>query len=183
MSPEYIGNIQASSYETNLNSNSYIPGVSLATPKTPQGFFRFRYESEMHGTHGSLMGKDSSREVKTFPSVQLLGVERLKPSNPTIRIRCTLYQADRKNDELPHSHKLVIKNGDHEKYDPHFIDANDNNGYTVEFKGMGIIHTAKKDIITELGRKLIRMKEFELERELTPFEQEKVRVSKLLCII
>lgn len=177
MSPEYIGNTQSSSsYETNnFNSNNYLPGVRLVASKNPQSFFRFRYESEMHGTHGSLMGKDSSREVKTFPAIQLLGVETLKPSNPTVRIRCTLHQADRQNDELPHSHKLVIKNGDHEKYDPHFIDANAQNGYMVDFKGLGIIHTAKKDIVTELGRKLIRIKEFELERELTPFEQEKVR--------
>ncbi|XP_063702601.1 nuclear factor NF-kappa-B p110 subunit isoform X2 [Culicoides brevitarsis] len=174
MTPEYTGNAQ--NYPDFIN----VQGVSLIAPKTPQNFFRFRYESEMHGTHGSLMGKDSSREIKTFPTVRLLGAELL-PNNSTVRIRCTLAQADRTNDEIPHSHKLVIKSGEQERYDPHFVEANFQNGYTVEFKGMGIIHTAKKDIIKELGAKLIRLKEFELERPLTDLERniELTKVQKL----
>uniref|UniRef100_A0A336LUY6 CSON014412 protein n=1 Tax=Culicoides sonorensis TaxID=179676 RepID=A0A336LUY6_CULSO len=174
MSPEYSGNQNLTGYYDN-SQNTYLPGVQLVAIKTPQTFFRFRYESEMHGTHGSLMGRDSTRESKTFPTIQVKGLNQFSHGNPVIRVRCTLHQAEKQNQDggVPHSHKLVIKNGDQEKYDPHFVEATPQNGYKVEFKGMGIIHTAKKDIVSELGKKLIRLKEFEYQRDLTALEKEK----------
>ena len=79
----------------------------------PVDKFRFRYKSEMSGTHGSLNGKTSDRSRKqTFPSVELLNYDK-----PAI-IRCSLYQYGREDMAFTrqlHAHRLVKKQGNEAK--------------------------------------------------------------------
>lgn len=44
----------------------------LVIVEQPQDHFRFRYKSEMIGTHGCLLGKSSSNsKTKTHPTVEV----------------------------------------------------------------------------------------------------------------
>ncbi|XP_023306641.2 nuclear factor NF-kappa-B p110 subunit [Lucilia cuprina] len=118
--------------------------ATLRITEQPVEKFRFRYKSEMHGTHGSLNGTNSQRNTKTFPEVELCGYK-----GPAI-IRCSLFQTNR---ESPHSHQLVVRKDDHDICDPHELKVSEEVGYFAEFKNMGIIHTAKKFIVEELLKK------------------------------
>lgn len=145
----------------------------LEIAEEPCNMFRFRYQSEMHGTHGSLMGASSERSQKKFPTVILKGY-----NGTEAHIRCTLTQVERPGrlgPRRPHSHKLVIKKGASEECDPHIVTIKRETGFQAVFQGMGIIHTAKKDIPDELSPKMIRMEEYEKQRSLTGFEMDKVR--------
>lgn len=71
--------------------------------------FRFRYLTEMRGTHGSLLGKSTNRNKKiyTYPTCQLMNY-----TGDAI-IQCSLNHADTLN-LRHHSHTLVVgkdKNG------------------------------------------------------------------------
>lgn len=133
--------------------------------------FRFRYKSEMHGTHGSLTGHNASRTKKTFPTV------RLHNFNDEALIRCSLYQIPKPGHESPspHSHSLVIRCGNEDRKDPHEVTVSKLQGYTATFQGMGIIHTARKFIEDELHEKLVSHTQFYLNRELTELEKAKLR--------
>lgn len=66
------------------------PHVELSVPhlviiEQPVDKFRFRYQSEMHGTHGSLMGVHTEKSKKTFPAVQL----RASRARPRFGVRCS----------------------------------------------------------------------------------------------
>lgn len=141
--------------------------AKLVITEQPVEKFRFRYKSEMHGTHGSLNGANSKRSPKTFPEVQLQNFE----GNAVIR--CSLFQA---NLESPHSHQLVVRNGDQDICDPHDLNVSPNDGYIAHFQNMGIIHTAKKFIFDELYKKKAARLRFELGRhELTTKEEHELR--------
>lgn len=72
--------------------------------------FRYRYESEMKGTHGCLYGKTTNKIKKTFPTCQLINF-----TGDAI-IRCSLNQVDTLN-LLHHSNSLVVrKDNDDDKY-------------------------------------------------------------------
>lgn len=122
----------------------------LAIIEQPVEKFRFRYESEMHGTHGSLLGRSSSTGKKTFPTVQLHNF------NGPAWIRCSLSQLPTSLESpKPHSHSLVIREGNKDKKDPHEVLISQEQGYQAAFQGMGIIHTPKKIIKDELYRKFM----------------------------
>ncbi|TDG48850.1 hypothetical protein AWZ03_004753 [Drosophila navojoa] len=106
--------------------------------------FRFRYKSEMHGTHGSLNGINSKRTPKTFPEVMLRNY-----NGPAV-IRCSLFQT---NLDSPHSHQLVVRKDERDVCDPHDLHVSQERGYVAQFINMGIIHTAKKFIFDELLKK------------------------------
>ncbi|KAM7360472.1 nuclear factor NF-kappa-B family member relish [Cochliomyia hominivorax] len=135
--------------------------AKLQITEQPVEKFRFRYKSEMHGTHGSLNGTNSRRNIKTFPEVQLSGYK-----GPAI-IRCSLFQTII---ESPHSHQLVVRKDDHDICDPHELKVSEEVGYFAEFKNMGIIHTAKKFIVEELLKK--KRKRLARETLTTKEEQE-----------
>lgn len=137
--------------------------ATLRIAEQPVEKFRFRYKSEMHGTHGSLNGTSSQRNTKTFPEVELCGYK-----GPAI-IRCSLFQT---NLESPHSHQLVIRKDDHDTCDPHELQVCQEKGYFAEFKNMGIIHTAKKFIVEELLKKKRKRLLFELGRDVLPMKEE-----------
>lgn len=92
--------------------------------------FRFRYKSEMHGTHGSLMGVCTERSKRTYPTVAL---RNFKFASKAI-IRCSLYQVLSESGggtRSPHSHQLVIRRGDNEESDPHDFEVSSQNDFTA----------------------------------------------------
>lgn len=121
--------------------------------------FRFRYKSEMMGTHGSILGRSSDRNrKKTYPAVELCNYD-----GPAI-IRCSLYTTHLvMGERLPHTHRLVVRADTDDKDDPHDLPVSPEVGYTAVFQGMGIIHTAKKHITDELVKKK-RLRLLEISR-------------------
>lgn len=140
----------------------------LEIAEQPIDKFRFRYKSEMHGTHGMLTGQHSK---KTFPTV------RLRNFNGEALIRCSLYQILKPGHEIPfpHSHSLVVRCGNEDKKDPHEVMVSQLQGYKATFQGMGIIHTARRFIEDELYEKLVSKAKFEAGRELAKHEQDTLR--------
>jgi nuclear factor NF-kappa-B p105 subunit len=104
------------------------PSIELI--EQPLQPFRFRYKSEMHGTHGSLMGVGTERTKKTFPTVALRNF-----NYPTAKamIRCSLYQvpSETKLIRSPHSHRLISRHNDVESGDPHDREVSIDNDYTA----------------------------------------------------
>lgn len=85
--------------------------------------FRFRYKSEMTGTHGSLCGQTSDRSRKqTYPTVELCNY------NKRAMLRCSIYQVT-KDDHKPHAHRLIRKQGKGEVDDPHDAYVGREEGY------------------------------------------------------
>nr|CAI5858703.1 unnamed protein product [Callosobruchus analis] len=155
------------------------PSLKLLVQPTDK--FRFRYISEMAGTHGSLTGvrSDKSRN-QTHPTVQLLNC-----SEPAI-VRCSIYQVREKGKDLkphpyPHPHRLIMKRGREEQDDPHDIEVGPAENFTAVFPAMGIIHTAKKNIVGELVRKKSKLWKESLaynegkERPLSSKEQSEIK--------
>uniref|UniRef100_A0A6P4EUU2 Nuclear factor NF-kappa-B p110 subunit n=1 Tax=Drosophila rhopaloa TaxID=1041015 RepID=A0A6P4EUU2_DRORH len=122
--------------------NKHVPQLRIV--EQPVEKFRFRYKSEMHGTHGSLNGANSKRTPKTFPEVTLYNYD-----GPAV-IRCSLFQT---NLDSPHSHQLVVRKDERDVCDPHDLHVSKDRGYVAQFINMGIIHTAKKYIFEELFKK------------------------------
>ncbi|KAJ0178904.1 hypothetical protein K1T71_005679 [Dendrolimus kikuchii] len=108
----------------------------LRITEQPQNHFRFRYVSEMVGTHGCLLGKSSmstSSKPKTHPTVELMNY------SGQALIRCQLAQ-HRNPDQ--HPHRLLEE--ERERDLSYMVP--EQGCYRVAFAGMGIIHTAKKDV-------------------------------------
>lgn len=102
----------------------------LRITEQPVEKFRFRYKSEMHGTHGALMGISSSKTKKSFPTVELCNY-----AGGEAIIQCSLYQADVSVRKMHHSHKLVIRQDNVDIDDPHRMNVNQFRGYSAQFKG------------------------------------------------
>lgn len=96
----------------------------LHIAEQPIDKFRFRYKSEMHGTHGSLTGINTNKRRKTFPMVRLVGF------SGDATIRCSLYQMNEANKCL-HSHSLVVRRDNEDCRDPHDVKVSQNQGYTA----------------------------------------------------
>lgn len=145
--------------------NSRMNQPKLEIIDQPIEKFRFRYKSEMHGTHGMLTGKFSK---KNFPSVHLRNFKG------EALIRCSLCQIMKPNHNkpMPHSHRLVVRCGNEDKKDPHEVTVSPLHGYKATFQGMGIIHTARRDIVKELYEKLLAKAEFESGRKQSDIEKK-----------
>lgn len=141
----------------------------LAITEQPVDKFRFRYKSEMHGTHGSLTGVNTSKSKRFFPSVHLNNF------SGDALIRCSLYQTDAIN-KILHSHSLVVRRENEDCKDPHDVMVSTALGYSAVFQGMGIIHTAKKFIVDELYEKLRDRQAFLQNRPSTELEEAKLRI-------
>ncbi|XP_011051671.1 PREDICTED: nuclear factor NF-kappa-B p110 subunit isoform X2 [Acromyrmex echinatior] len=115
----------------------------------PMEKFRFRYKSEMVGTHGSLLGiyTGRKRNKNNVPTVKLHNY-----SDNAI-IRCTLVTID-EDLRIPHAHRLVRRVDSMDIGDPHYMEVSSQNDFTAEFVGMGIIHTARRNVKDEIVRKL-----------------------------
>ncbi|GAB0099885.1 Nuclear factor NF-kappa-B p110 subunit [Sergentomyia squamirostris] len=151
----------------NLQTGQNAAQPRLVIIHQPQDKFRFRYKSEMHGSHGCLMAATTDKAKKLFPTVELEGF------NGEAIIQCSLYQTD-PDRLMPHSHKLVVRSGDEDREDPHNITVTPGNPL-AEFRSMGIIHTAKKNIAEELFRKLKTVQEAKQGDTLSYRDEEKLR--------
>ncbi|XP_017018545.1 nuclear factor NF-kappa-B p110 subunit [Drosophila kikkawai] len=155
------------------SDSKHVPQLRIV--EQPVEKFRFRYKSEMHGTHGSLNGANSKRTPKTFPEVTLCNYD-----GPAV-IRCSLFQT---NLDSPHSHQLVVRKDERDVCDPHDLHVSKDRGYVAQFINMGIIHTAKKYIFDELFKKkqdrlVFQMNRRELStRQLQELHQETERETK-----
>ncbi|EDW42933.1 nuclear factor NF-kappa-B p110 subunit [Drosophila sechellia] len=163
-------------HQNGLASGGDIKHVpQLRIVEQPVEKFRFRYKSEMHGTHGSLNGANSKRTPKTFPEVTLCNYD-----GPAV-IRCSLFQT---NLDSPHSHQLVVRKDERDVCDPHDLHVSKERGYVAQFINMGIIHTAKKYIFEELCKKkqdrlVFQMNRRELStKQLQELHQETEREAK-----
>lgn len=96
----------------------------LKITEQPIDKFRFRYKSEMHGTHGCLTGISTNKIKRTFPTVQLMNF-----IGDAI-IRCSLYQVETLN-KLHHSHSLVVRKDNDDIKDPHDVEVSPSKGYTA----------------------------------------------------
>ncbi|XP_034190920.1 nuclear factor NF-kappa-B family member relish isoform X1 [Osmia lignaria lignaria] len=131
-----------------LKNATAIGEPHLIILEQPMEKFRFRYKSEMIGTHGSLVGSNSnSSRKKNAPTVQLNNFME------TAIIRCTLVTSD-EGRRIPHAHRLVYRDGGVDYDEPYHVKVSPETGYIVAFHGMGIIHTAKKHVRDELIRKM-----------------------------
>ncbi|XP_063906696.1 nuclear factor NF-kappa-B p105 subunit isoform X2 [Zophobas morio] len=165
-SPPSCYGIQDSAYILPQTSLAFdFDGATQATApylrivEQPIDRFRFRYKSEMTGTHGSLCGQTSDRSRKqTYPTIELCNF------NKRALVRCSIYQHNTKEDHRPHAHRLIKKQGKGEVDDPHDAYVTPEEGYTYVFHSMGIIHTAKKNLVPELIRKKGQLKKEEIAR-------------------
>ncbi|XP_041970286.1 uncharacterized protein LOC121726813 isoform X2 [Aricia agestis] len=127
-------------------------GPHLVILEEPMNHFRFRYKSEMIGTHGCLLGSSyATSRSKTHPTVELQNYKG------KAEICCTLVRHD--NDK-EHPHKLQ---DDHDRDVSSIVP--DQGSYKVAFSGMGIIHTAKKDVPAVLFKKKMKEPECQGMRE------------------
>uniref|UniRef100_A0A6P7GKC5 Nuclear factor NF-kappa-B p110 subunit n=1 Tax=Diabrotica virgifera virgifera TaxID=50390 RepID=A0A6P7GKC5_DIAVI len=138
------------------------PSATLHFVEQPTDRFRFRYKSEMAGTHGSLTGINSDKSRKpTYPTVEL----RNCGNHDKVVIRCSIYQANANPKGFyPHAHRLMMKRGREEFDDPHDVEVGHEDGFRAVFQGMGIIHTAKRNLVTELVRKKVQLQEEHVAR-------------------
>lgn len=95
----------------------------LRITEQPIDKFRFRYKSEMHGTHGCLTGATTNKLKRSFPTAQLMNF------NGEAIIRCSLYQVDTLH-LLQHSHSLVVRRDNDDIRDPHDVEVSPAKGYT-----------------------------------------------------
>lgn len=151
----------------NTSPSGSIPAIpTLEITRQPSSRpHRFRYRSEMHGTHGcefklnefvpidlkidlffsgaGLTAEDSTSKKKTYPTVVLKNLN----SNAQVNIVCSLYQVNDHNGvKVQHSHKLVIKRENQdEDSDPHIKvpTKKSQNLHEAVFSDMGIIHTKR----------------------------------------
>lgn len=129
--------------------------------------FHFRYDTEMNERHGSLTGQ----QKKTYPTVCLRNFFDGKAS-----IQCTLYQMSKSNEmPLPHSHLLVVRNGNAYKSEPHTVTVTQATGYQATFEGMIIVNTKREFIEDKLFEKLVAKAEFESGKKLTPAQNDTLR--------
>lgn len=114
----------------NVNPGEHLkPHLEIIEQPTDKPF-RFRYKSEMHGTHGSLMGVYTERSKRTYPTVALRNFNFASKA----MIRCSLYQVPNdagSGNRSPHSHQLVIRRGDIEESDPHDFEVSSQNDFTA----------------------------------------------------
>ncbi|XP_043595634.1 nuclear factor NF-kappa-B p110 subunit [Bombus pyrosoma] len=159
-----------------LNDTTVIGEPSITILEQPIEKFRFRYKSEMVGTHGSLVGSNSAiNRHKNAPTVQLNNFLE------SAIIRCTLVTSDEGSHRIPHAHKLIRRDGGHDYDDPHHITVSSEIGYTAIFHGMAIIHTGKRHIRDELIKKMqaeaLEKKKLEnMKAVLTTREEAQIKV-------
>ncbi|KAF0294729.1 Nuclear factor NF-kappa-B p110 subunit [Amphibalanus amphitrite] len=135
----------------------HMGGPQLKIVEQPQERFRFRYESELGGTHGQLAGR-SGADRRSFPTVKLDGF------NHRATIRCELFTVEEGASNLPpvpHVHTLQGRNctGGYAE-----MRVDQENDFTASFQGLGIIHTAKKQMVEKITNRKLDEKKMEMER-------------------
>jgi hypothetical protein len=82
----------------------------------------------MQGPHGMIQARQHSKTQKVFPTVKLLNFDK----SSKVFIKCALYQFDQiGNVNDLHPHKLIMRKGEAEECDPHYVEVNRQNGFTA----------------------------------------------------
>jgi len=117
----------------------------------PEEKFRFRYKSEMQGTHGCIHGSTYSKKNKTFPTVQ---VHNVPHHVSTVRLRVGLYTTD---GHQHHVHKVMWKTASDTEQD--FLECNveRSQAFRHTWQGLGIIHTSRKNIESTLNSRITKL--------------------------
>ncbi|KAG8276577.1 Nuclear factor NF-kappa-B p105 subunit [Homalodisca vitripennis] len=119
----------------------------------PHAGFRFRYKTEMQGTHGAIFGTQSQKNrSKSFPKVKLCNYKH-RPGDNQPFIRCTLFTGDPDVAKRTHHvHRLVCKMTGTVRDDPHDIQVKAPD-YVAHFQQMTILYTKKEDQLAVLLEK------------------------------
>lgn len=137
----------------------FSQSARLVITEQPQQRFRFRYESELGGTHGQLAGSGGT-ERRSYPTVKLEGW-----SHPAI-IRCELYSTVESSSSgtLPvaHVHTLQGKNCKSQGWAEIPVDIQSH--HIASFQGLGIIHTAKKHMLEKIVARKLEEKKLFMQR-------------------
>merc|ERR1719167_904014 len=107
----------------------------------PEEKFRFRYKSEMQGTHGCIHGKHYTKKSKKFPTVQ---IQNVPLDVHTVRIRVALYTNEKPRNH--HVHKVMWKTASDVEQNFVECEVNRAQGFRHMWQGLGIIHTSRKYI-------------------------------------
>jgi len=107
----------------------------------PEEKFRFRYKSEMQGTHGCIHGKNFTKKSKKFPEVQIVNVPQ---EVKCVRLRVALYTNEKPRKH--HVHKIMWKQFSDKEQDFIEVDVPRKNGFKHNWQGLGIIHTSRRFI-------------------------------------
>lgn len=84
----------------------------------------------MQGPHGMIQAKQHSKNQKVYPTVKL-NVQNYN-ENTKFMVKCCLYQFEQNEDSKElHPHKLIMRSGDFEKCDPHYVEVSKNNNFTA----------------------------------------------------
>ncbi|KAK6645142.1 hypothetical protein RUM43_001418 [Polyplax serrata] len=174
------------------NSDCNEAHLMLTVP--PETRFRYRYDTEMSGTHGSLQGIQTGRD-KSVPTVKLLNF----PHEALIRV--TLATCPENGEHHPHPHSLFVKEKLYNKHiyenldnktltktghypGPHYISiGGSKKDYTARFEGMCIINSKRENFHTSIREKLKRRyleQEHDTFRNLTSRMVWKFKLSNLI---
>ncbi|CAL4140772.1 unnamed protein product [Meganyctiphanes norvegica] len=116
-------------------------GPYITIVEQPQSKFRFRYKSEMAGTHGQLKAERADRNRNIFPTVKLC-----KWNGGPALIRLSLYTAEDNNiNRKRHVHELSGKSCNKDTGICEMV-VDEKGDYTAQFQNLGIIHIAKRDV-------------------------------------
>merc|ERR1719334_2377292 len=107
----------------------------------PEEKFRFRYKSEMQGTHGCIHGRSYTKKSKKFPTVQ---IQNVPIDVQTVRIRVALYTNEKPRNH--HVHKVMWKAASDKEQNFVECDVSRAQGFRHTWQGLGIIHTSRKYI-------------------------------------
>jgi len=107
----------------------------------PEEKFRFRYKSEMQGTHGCIHGRSYTKKSKKFPTVQ---IQNVPIDVQTVRIRVALYTNEKPRNH--HVHKVMWKQASDKEQNFVECDVGRAQGFRHSWQGLGIIHTSRKYI-------------------------------------
>lgn len=168
------------------------PPTKMVIIEPAEDKFRYRYKSEMSGTHGCIHGKNRDKKKKSFPTVK---VDNVEDGLDKIIMRVGLYSKPNKFSH--HVHKLMMKGVSEKENEQDFIEletTRDKN-FVVEWKGLGIIHTSKSNTLKTLQTRkkkialeMKRMKENDSTITLKNYEEQeqeeaakKVKDDKELC--
>merc|ERR1719346_825839 len=116
-------------------------GCHIQIYEEPEEKFRFRYKSEMQGTHGCIHGKNYSKKSKKFPEVQICNVPQ---DVNTVRLRVALYTNEKPRRH--HVHKIMWKQFSELEQDFIEVDIPRSKAFKHTWQGLGIIHTSRRFI-------------------------------------
>merc|ERR1719430_1878045 len=153
LSPEKQEVAPVSPYSSPTHTQDSGEECYIQITEEPEEKFRFRYKSEMQGTHGCIHGRNYSKKNKKFPTIQIRNV----PGDINkVRVRVALYTAG----EKPHNHhvhKVMWKAASDVEQDFLECDTDRSQGFRKNWQGLGIIHTSRKFIDETLTSRITKL--------------------------